>query len=1349
MQIGPYRLEGPLGAGGMGTVWRAWDERLRRHVAIKQIRAESDSVAHARERLRREARAAARLSHHAIVQVYDLVEHEDGDWVVMELVTGRSLRQLLDEDGPMAPPAAVQLGWEVADGLAEAHAHNVLHRDLKAANVMVTPAGRAKILDFGLAKELFAEGAVGHDPSLSTTGVIIGTLYAMSPEQAMGQPLDERSDLFSLGGLLYEALTGTPPFRGDTPRESLARVLSSRPRPLVELRPEVPRKLSTLVSWLLEKDRRHRPQSAAEVAGLLAALAAGWSPGETAPHRRSRSKHPAEAAEVAEVAESSSGTTMAELPGRGSRGRSSKIGERRPLTVVCCGLVLLDDASGLTRFLAVEPLSEAMAELQDSAAEIAEQLGGRLGAVLGNSLWLYFGYPQAHEDDAQRAVRLARRITAAMEQRFSRAAAATGQRPAMRLAVHSGPGVVTARPGHDAQLQLGSTLDLALALQAVAPLDAVVVSAESQRLLARSFRTEPLPPARLPGFEEPVAAYRIVGSVEPREDAIGEATPLVARERELDLLLDRFRLARQGTGQAVMIMGEPGIGKSRLVRALRHALADAAEVPAWLEGYGSPHTQSSPLAPVVGLLQRMLFGPAEDVADEGKLRRLEALLRRYGVPLPQNALVLAALLRLPHEGRYPPLAVHQDAWREKTLETLVALLAEMAEHQFLVLVAEDLHWFDPSTLEMLDLLLAELASLPLLLVATFRPDFQPQWKHWAHITHLGLGRLSDDETEALIGRLAAARELPAAMRRQIVAKTDGVPLFIEELTKAVLESSRSGDQPDIPSTLNGSLMARLDRLGEAKQVAQIAAVIGRAFSFELLAAVAPLDEPSLHQGLAELVEAELIHRRGAASRARYVFKHALIQEAAYLSLLGSLRREIHEKIARALEDKLTGSGESEPEIVAFHFEKAGLIPQAISYCHQAALRSAQRSAFNEALSHCRKGLDLLAALPASPETRERELAIRSTMGVALIPTRGYVSQEVEENAARSRALCQELGETPRLIPSLVRLFSYHLLRGHRQETQDLSEQIGRLAKDREEDVFIGFVSRGLTAFYRGELERARSLFEQAMALYRPDLHPSLAQSFSDESGLIPHLYHLWCLWLLGRSDEALRRKDEALELARGLPSPYVRATCHLYEMILWHELRRPDEVLRVAAELVAESREQRFPFYLALATCAYGWTAMHRGEPAAGIAQIREALATETRLPRAYWLTYLIELYLSVGRIEEGLAAVDEGLALRESVYYDAELLRLRGELLVCAGELAGAEAAFRNALAVAGRWGALPLALRAATSLGRLLRAQGRGEEARPILSAAYGAFQEGFTTADLADARQLLEELGEPAGV
>ena len=1326
----------------MGTIWKAWDERLRRHVAVKRVLA--GATGPDRERLRREARAAARLNHPAIVHIYDLVEHEDadqGDWIVMELVEGRTLRQRLDDEGPLPLGDAVRIGLEIAGGLAEAHAQGILHRDLKTSNVMVTPAGRAKILDFGLAKEIL-EGAdaTSQDLSLTAPGAVLGTCYAMSPEQVLGLGLDARSDLFSFGTLLYEILAGDPPFRGANAQESLARVLGLRQPPLAQVRREVPRELSDLIERLLDKDRERRPGSAGEVASLLASTASRSQPGS-----------------VTEMTQAWTGVLPAFPPRDGSigtssvtgtgTGRQTRSGERRRLTVVSGGLVQIDEATGESRFLDIETLSEVMAELQDLAREIAEPLGGQWGAALGHSFWLCFGYPRAHEDDAQRAVRAARLLVERVGglHRFP-----GRQTLAVRIAVHSGQAVVLARPGEAPQLQLGSTLDLANGLQNVAAPGQVVLSGDSLRLVARGFVTEPLAPARLPGFDEPLPMYRVVAPLEPREQETGDQGPLVGRQRELDLLLDRFRLCRAGTGQAVMIRGEAGLGKTRLVRGLREGLA--GDDPLWMVGYGSPYTQSTPLAPIVDLLERTAFGASIETPEQ-KLLQLEAMLRSYGMPVAESVPLLASLLDLPAEGRYPPLTITPDVRRGKTLEVLVALLGEMAERRPVVLLLEDLHWIDPSTLELLDLLLGEISSLPLMLVATFRPEFQPAWKSAAGITQINLSRLTDEETAALVERVAEERNLPAAVRRQIIAKTDGVPLFIEELTKAVLETGWSGEEPDIPSTLDGSLMARLDRLGTAREVAQLASVIGRAFAFELLGAVSLLAEEALRRGLEELVQAELVHRRGVGARARYVFKHALIQDAAYLSLLKSQRQQVHERIALALEGAFAEAQEAEPEILAHHFERAGQVARAIPYFQQAAARALQRSAFSEALSHCRKGIELLAAQPVSAETREMELALRSLQGLALIPTRGYASSEVEGNAARSQALCRELGDTPRLIPALYGLWVYHLLRGNREPAHSLSEEIGRIAESdggNEEHVFIGFSSRGITALYAGDLERARELMERAMAIYRPEIQPSLAQSFGDESGLLPHFYHYWCLWLLGRPDEAVRRMEHTLEVVRQIPSPYVRVTSDLFEMILWHELRRPEEVQRVATDFVALSREQRFPFFLALASCGEGWTWMHRGDPEQGIPCIHEALenhkAIGTRLPRSYWLTYLIEVYLRVGRIQEGLATVEEALGLSSAqldVYYDAELYRLRGELLLHVPDPGGAEAAFLRALEIARQQGARALELRAAASLGRLLRGEGRSAEARPPLAAAFEACRHGGETLDLAEARELLESL------
>jgi serine/threonine-protein kinase len=494
-RVGPYRLETPLGEGGMGTIWRAWDERLRRHVAIKRVQAAVPAVAQGRERLRREARAAARLSHPSIVRIYDLIEREDGEWIVMELVPGRTLRELIDESGPLDPGHALRLAVEIAGGLAEAHAAGILHRDLKTSNIMVTPAGRARILDFGLAKELPREKGVRGEHTLTQAGTVVGTCYAMSPEQVMGKPLDGRSDLFSFGTLLYEMLTGSPPFQGATPNDSLVLVLNRRLRPLLVVRPDCPAELSVLVEQLLEKNPELRPRSAREVAKALSDLAVATS-GEL------------ETEVLLQLPESTEETAV-QMP---MMRRAPKGGARRSLTVLCCGLVGLD-AAGKARFLDVETLDEAMAWLQDLAQEVAAPLGGVPGSMLGQSLWL--GFPDAGADSSAALEEGPRRAVQAALDLVARVTRLGGpetrQRFALRAAVHTGAALIQERPGAAIQLQPGATLDVAMGLQAVIPPASVVVSADSRGLLGDRFALEPLPPVDLPGHEGAVEAWRVVG----------------------------------------------------------------------------------------------------------------------------------------------------------------------------------------------------------------------------------------------------------------------------------------------------------------------------------------------------------------------------------------------------------------------------------------------------------------------------------------------------------------------------------------------------------------------------------------------------------------------------------------------------------------------------------------------------------------------------------------------------------------------------------------------------------------------------------------------------------------------
>jgi class 3 adenylate cyclase/tetratricopeptide (TPR) repeat protein/predicted Ser/Thr protein kinase len=1330
--LGPYRLDQLLGTGGMGEVWRAWDERLERWVALKQIRADA-TLSHGRERLRREARAVARFSHPSIVHIYDIVEDADGDWIVMELVEGRTLRDLLDEETALSPARAVKLCREIVEGLAEAHAHGILHRDLKASNVIVAPSGRAKILDFGLAKEMPREdGPERQETTVSTPGLILGTCFAMSPEQALGRDLDERSDLFSLGSLLYEMLTGEVPFRAGNPALTLARVVNDRLPPLQESHPMIPLELCELVDWLLQKEPHHRPESAAEV---LAALEAAGGPAgrEAVPVLRRPAGLDAPTA-----------TTVVDQPIVDNAHRQSG-GERRTVTIVCCSLVQLDRPSREAGPLAIEALSTAAVAFESLGREVCRELSGSLGAALNRMLWLCFGYPQAHEDDAERAVRAARELQA----RFAALPVATVHRLAVRAGVHTGPAVVMAGPAAAAALQPGDTFDIAMAIQSQVGAGRIGVSAASRQLLRRRFATQPLPAVHVKDLDATVDVYELGSPVAAADREGGPWLPLVNREAELLILGDRFRLARSGSGQAVLIAGEAGIGKSRLVRALSEQLAAAA--PTWLVAHGSAFGQNTPLAPIISLLEGTIFAPGGggEIPDEKKLDRLEEVLAEYGLPREGNAPLLGALLSLATAERYPSLVLSPEARRKRTLAAILALLgARAAEQAPMVLVIEDLHWIDPSTLEFLDLLLRELPVLPLLLVATFRPEFTAPWPHRTSVTQLSLGGLSETHTAQLIDRVAEGKRLPSDVHRQIVLRTDGIPLFIEELTKTLLETDAPLREPaGIPFTLDGSLLARLDRLGDAKNVAQLAAVLGRTFSLELLEAFSRIKGAALQNALGRLVQADVLHRRGPAQGARYIFKHALIQDAAYLSLLASDRLQLHRRLARLLQEEFPAV--AEPELMAHHCEHGGLAVEAVDYLQQAGLRAMQRSAHLEALSHLNRALDLLFALPATHERVMKELALRSMVAPALNSTKGWGASEVAVNSGRLVAICRELGDKSLLIPSLYGLWAHHVLKGDRRPANEHADEIARLAATPVQR-FVGFSARVITTFYSACFAETLALAEQAAALYEPNLLPEFTQAFGEESSLLSHVYELWVLWILGRPDAAVRKRDALLATVEALRSPFQLGFALLFEMILWHELRDSERVDQVAGRLIRLSSEQEFPLLCALAHCGQGWAACRHGNLEAGTAQIRTGLdlhwATGARLPRGYWISYLIEAHLATGRLAEGLAAVRAALVQSETqldVFFDAELLRLQGELLRASGETGAAETSLRQALGTAKAQGALAFELRAAASLARLLAEQGREDEALPPLAAAYQAHTEGLGTRDLVEARELLERL------
>jgi len=686
-----------------------------------------------------------------------------------------------------------------------------------------------------------------------------------------------------------------------------------------------------------------------------------------------------------------------------------------------------------------------------------------------------------------------------------------------------------------------------------------------------------------------------------------------------------------------------------------------------------------------------------------------------------------------------------------------------------LMVWEDLHWADPSTLEWLDLLLGHVPTARLLLVLTARPEFHPPWALRSSVTPLTLTRLTRPQVEALVLRVTGGRPMPAGVLAQVVAKTDGIPLFVEELVKTILEAGLVQEAEDryvltgplpplaIPATLQDALMARLDRLATIKDVAQLAAVLGREFPYVLLRAVSSLDEGALQQALARLVEAELLYQRGLSPQATYLFKHALIQDAAYQSLLKSTRQQYHQRIAQVLEAQFPETCATQPERLAQHYTEAGLLAQALAYWQQAGQRAIERSAHAEAVAHLTRALDVLTALPDTPARDQQALDLQTALGPALMAVKGQGAPEVGQAYARARELCQQVGETPQLFPVLFGLWRFYFMHAEHQTARQVSEQCLALAQRTHDPALLlpaHFALAASLIYDRGDYVSARAHLEQGIALYEPQAHRGLAARYGIDLGVWHRSYAAHTLWMLGYPEQALRRGHEALALARELAHPHSLAAA-LFYLAMLYQLRReaPETQAHAEAVLVCAS-EQGFPQWVALGTVYRGWALALQGQGEAGVAQIRQGLdvwrAFGHELAQNQHLSMLAEAYGTAGQPAVGVTVVTEALAPPEANserMWEAGIHRLQGELLLrLPGDHdAEAEACFRRALDVARTQQARSWELRTAVSLARLWQQHGRGAEAHQLLAPIYGWFTEGFDTADLQEARALLKAFGE----
>lgn len=1346
MKVGRYRLDEQLGAGGMGQVYRAYDERLERSVALKQILPKRVVDHRSRGRFRREARAIARLSHPNVVKIHDVLSAEDGDWIVMEMVEGETLAKLI-RDSPMPVQRVLYLAIEITSALATAHATGIVHRDLKTTNVLVTTEGHAKVLDFGLAKELFSRQGT----SISVEGQILGTPHAMSPEQAMGRKVDSRSDLFSLGSLIYEMATGVAPFHDDSPAQALTRVCVLEPPPVHEIIAETPRALSDLVKRLLEKDPAHRPQAAEEVGRLLQELAESPLCGV----------EDEKAGELAPIMHGSADTLASTSFDREGSLAGRPVGMSRQITVMCCWLRSSD---GIFESFDPEEYCDDYADFEALVREQIELFEGYLANAIGR-LVVYFGYPSAQEDDARRAVEAALELAAQLERRRF----PSRRRLSLQVGIHTGPAVVLpeSRQLHgtagDEHLILGRTLDLTMELQRHCRPGEIVVSTATHRLIGELYSTEALSPLSLSNMTEPLERWRIASAADVSNlwQINRNRTPFVGRERELEILLDSFNQARDQAGQVVLLVGEAGIGKSRLMDALRKHLPKRERL--WLNAFSDRRAQNSPFHPILDLLRRFLEIPP---GTEDGFRRLEEKLSAYDLSSPAMVSLLATLLDLSIPTQNPPLEWSPQKHRRKSFEALLQLVLRIAEQaRPTVLVIEDLHWADPSTLELLGLLIQEIRSAPLLVAATYRPEFSVPW-HQPQVTQLSLSRLSGDETASLIDQITAGRSLPAEIYQQLLTKTGGIPLFIEELIKNLLEEGalvehedryevrESLEEFEIPTTLRATLAARLDRLGTARELAQLASVAGQEFSHALLARISPWGLDTLEPQLRRLTGAGIISRKGFSTKRRYVFEHALIRDAAYISIPKPRRRELHQLVGRALEEHFPRTVEDQPELLALHFEQANLLWDATSYLHTAGLRMMQRSAYVEAIKFLHRGLDQIDSMPNNIRRKHREIELLATLGMIQQAPEGYTSQKVYQTFRRAWNLCQEVDNSPNEFQLLCGLYGYHINRADREATLEVLGHISKAAQrsDDPQAMSISSFYTGVTSHLLGEMDYAQNCFNKAQTLLE-----SLSQT--PDERILPHSlvstinqYRGCCLWYRGYPDQARRIYDD---LTDDRLNAFDRAHLLYKRCEMAYLLREnPEVILTLSEEGVILTEEFGFPVIRTWLTCFAGWARLHvGGAHSECLAMIRGGLLDMQALGHSYvqYMALMAEACLVGGRIEEGLATIDKGLVLcRETLdrYYLARLQRLEGELILKGGghnAEALASESFRASLETARRQGIRAFELQAAISLSLCWQRQGKTDTGYTLLKETCGRFSEGFSTRDFLQVNALLSELSE----
>lgn len=1038
----------------------------------------------------------------------------------------------------------------------------------------------------------------------------------------------------------------------------------------------------------------------------------------------------------------------------------SAVAERRQLTVMFCDLA---DSAALSDSLDPEEFHNIIQQYQAACAEVITHYGGYIAQYLGDGILVYFCYPRAHEDDPRRAVYSALACLDAITT-LNKELAAKDIKLNIRIGIHTGL-VVTGEIGtgeQKEQLALGKTPNIAARLQNLAKLNSVFITETTLSLIKGFFETDFQGQHKLKGINTPVDVYQVTRENDARDRIdvalrLGGLLPIVGRENEMEQLSRLWTKATNGDGQVVLLKGEGGVGKSRLMQAFIEQLNNSNHH--YLCANGMAFSETSILRPIIGMLQHT-FSFSENDSVIIRFNKMENILTKFNFKLDDYVPLFASLLNLPLTESYSEPSLSPELKKRRTLEMVFELVQKLSQERPLLFVVEDLHWLDPSTLEFLDMLVLQEQTHKIFVFLTCRPNFTTPWYSRSNLVQFNLTHLNKTEIVSMVNRITNNRSLPKVLLDEIVAKTDGIPLFIEELTKMVVNSNIVKEHDEhyelvgdiselsIPSTLQDLLNARLDNLGAAKKIAQLASVIGREFSFDMLLAISDFEEEEIYKCIDQLIDAELISQRGIGSQSVYIFKHALIQDAAMSSMLKRHRQKANNTLASVLEERYPDMATEQPELVAHHYTEAGEYEKAIDWWLRAEQNALLKSAYKEAISHFEKGIALIHAVPETQENALRELRLCAVVGAAFCATSGYASEEVKTSFERARELLTQVGDIPEKFQIMWGLYAFYVVRADLEKALDNSHALLTAAEAQGNTLMQieGHASIGLTSYFCGDIKQAKSHMEAVIQLDNRDRDRSFIYACGQDASVTNAIYYALTLWLSGQPQQAIQQSEAAVELARELNHPFSIVFALHFSSWLHYMLRQPDTAAEYANEVIRLSLEQGF-FWVTQSSIIAGWAQTLAGNSDEGLSTLRTGLdnyrGAGAGLSQTYQLSIEAASCLHANLYDRALSCLQEAFNLAEQTqekFWLADIYRLMGETFYQLGDKMGAEASLLHAIEIAVQQQSPMLRLRAATSYARLTADENKAA-ALSTLQQALAAVSDDADVLDIQEAKSLLE--------